>query len=173
MSQLMNIAAQWIQTCTGVHNTAVRCFSLCWINMAQLPTCHPQSERLLSQNQVFRLARVWNSFTSHLFSDFILNQWPFSSDGRTYGMWLPAAHSRELCTQEGNIGRNRCKVNRIRRVYCVIFGIEMNDAACVCVCVMAAGSCQGCFSAKKNACTEGYLIIYVYLCICVQKMDLK
>lgn len=70
-------------------------FLLCWISMAQLPACHPQSERLLSQNWVFRLARVWNSFTSHLVQDFILNQWPFSSDGKTYGIWLPAAYTAE------------------------------------------------------------------------------
>lgn len=63
--------------CITLQNT----FSLCRISIVQLPTCQPQSGRLLSQNWVFRLTGVWNSFTSHLFSDFILNQGPFSTDG--------------------------------------------------------------------------------------------
>lgn len=97
--------------------------------MARLPTRQPQSEWLLGQNRVFRLTGVWNSFTSHLFSAFILNQRPIQLWWED--SWHVAAcstFSTELCTPAGNIGSRRREVSGIRCVCCVLLGIEMNNA---------------------------------------------
>lgn len=55
-------------------NALQHAFLLRRISMVLLLACWLQSEWLLSQNYVFRLTGVWNSFTSLVYSDFILNQ---------------------------------------------------------------------------------------------------
>lgn len=110
-------------------------FLPCRISIAQLPTCHPQSEWLLSQSFQAYWCMKFIYFTPpprlHLKSVAIQLWWEDS--------WYVAACSKfrkELCTPEGNIGRNKCKVSRITSVYSVVSGIEMNNTTvCVCMCV--------------------------------------